>query len=310
MTEKTADDANNATAMKPHERFDYLPVVDRPKLTLPGGKRVIVWPVVNVEEWDVTRPMPRTASGPPGGQFFLPDVPNWGWHEYGMRVGIWRIMEALAEHDMQPTVCLNAKVIETRPRLAEAMRDAGWEFMAHCYEQMHIAKVPDQRDMMRQTIDVMQKFTGRFPAGWLGPGRGQTFATADYIAELGFKWFADYVMDDLPFWVRTNKEPILSVPYTVELNDIPIMVGAQHESHVMLDRVERAFTVLHREAVRTDSVRILGFGVHPYISGAAHRIDYFSDILSLLKNHADVTIMNSEEIYEWYRAQDPAPAAG
>jgi peptidoglycan/xylan/chitin deacetylase (PgdA/CDA1 family) len=302
-----SENSDDLSAMKPHERFDYLPIIDRPKLTLPHGKRVIVWPVVNVEEWDVTKPMPRTASGPPGGQFFLPDIPNWGWHEYGMRVGIWRLMDAFSEAGITPTVCINAKVIETRPRLGDAMRDAGWEFMAHCYEQMHITKVPDQRAMMRQTIDIIERHTGRFPAGWLGPGRGQTFATADYIAEMGFKWFGDYVMDDLPFWVRTLHGPILSVPYTVELNDIPIMVGAQHESHVMLDRVKLALKVLQRDALKTDSVRVLGFGVHPYISGATHRIDYFREILSTLKSSSDVTFMTSEQIYNWYSEQDPAP---
>ncbi|MGI9422802.1 MAG: polysaccharide deacetylase family protein, partial [Hyphomicrobiaceae bacterium] len=198
------DTHDDSAAMKPPERIDYVPIVDRKKLSLPGGKRIIVWPVVNVEEWDVTRAMPRTTLGPPGGTTFLPDIPNWTWHEYGMRVGIWRMMETLSDAGVTPTVCLNAKVLETRPRLGHAMHEAGWEFMAHCYEQMHISKVADQRAMMRQTVDIIKAFTGELPAGWLGPGLGQTFATCDYIAEAGFRWFADYVMDDLPFWVRTT----------------------------------------------------------------------------------------------------------
>ncbi len=304
-----SDEENNAKAMTPPERIAYQPIVDRPKMKLPDGKRIIVWPVVNVEEWDVRKPMPRTVSGPPGGQFFLPDIANWGWHEYGMRVGLWRLMDALAAEKIVPTVCINAKVIETRPRIAEAMKDAGWEFMAHCYEQMHITKVEDQRAMMKQTNDIIRKYTGKDPAGWLGPGRGQTFATADYIAEMGYKWFGDYVMDDLPFWVKTTNGPILAVPYTVELNDIPIMVGAQHDSDVMLKRVHLAYKVLSREAERYDSVRVLGFGVHPYISGATHRIGYFEEILSFLKSRKDVIFMNSTEIYDWYATQDPAPAA-
>ncbi|MFY0611470.1 MAG: polysaccharide deacetylase family protein [Hyphomicrobiaceae bacterium] len=298
---------SDTPAMKPHERIDYLPIVERPKLKLPDNKRIIAWPVVNVEEWDVTKPMPRTMLGPPGGTIVLPDIPNWTWHEYGMRVGIWRLMQALSDRAITPTVCINAKVLETRPKLGQAMQENGWEFMAHCYEQMHISKVPDQRAMMRQTVDIIKKFTGRFPAGWLGPGLGQTFDTSDYIAESGFKWFADYVMDDLPFWVRTKHGPLLSIPYTVELNDIPIMTGAQHESHVMLDRVKSALNVLHADAVTNDSVRVLCFSVHPYISGATHRFGYFSEILDVLKGHPDVMFMTSEEIYNWYVAHDPPP---
>ncbi len=302
----TAEDGQQR-AMKPGERIDYQPIVDRPKLTLPDGKRIIAWPVVNVEEWDVTKEMPRTMLGPPGGNTILPDIPNWTWHEYGMRVGIWRMMEALSEREITPTVCINAKVLETRPRLGKAMHEAGWEFMAHCYEQMHISKVADQRAMIRKTVEVIKAFTGAFPAGWLGPGLGQTFATTDYIAEAGFKWFADYVMDDLPFWVKTLNDPVLAVPYTVELNDIPIMTGSRHESHVMLDRVKSALNVLHRDAVRHDSVRVLCFSVHPYISGAAHRFDYFEEILETLQQHPDVVFMTSEAIYNWYVAQDPPP---
>jgi allantoinase len=215
----------NASAMRADERFEYSAIVDREPLRLPRGARMVVWPVVNIEEWELTRPMPRQYSNPPGGQSIVPDTQNWGWHEYGMRVGIWRIMETLRKHRVKPTMSINARVCETRPRIAEAARDEGWEFMAHCYIQMPIHKIEDQRAMIRQTIDVLKKFTGKAPAGWLGPGRGQTPATLDYVAEAGFKWFGDWVMDDQPFFVATKHGPILSIPYSVELNDITIMLS-------------------------------------------------------------------------------------
>ena len=224
----------------------------------------------------------------------------------GMRVGVWRFLDVFERLGITPSVCLNAKVIETRPRLAHAMKDAGWEFIAHCYEQMHIARIEDQRAMLRQTIAVMQPFLGTFPAGWLGPGRGQTFATMDYIAEAGFTWFADYVMDDLPFWCRTRHGPILAMPYTSEMNDIPVMVGAQHESHVFIERCKLHFDTLLREAVATDSARVMCVSVHPYVSGAAHRIGLFEEMLAWLKGHPNVVFMTGQGIYDWYRAQDPA----
>lgn len=294
----TPEDEN---AMRPDERFEYSAIVDRLKLKLPGGKRLIIWPVVNVEEWKITRPMPRNVSNPPGGVSVVPDIQNWGWHEYGMRVGIWRIMEVLRKHRIAPTLSINAKVCETRLRIAKAALDAGWEFMAHCYVQMPIHKIDDQRAMIRQTIDVLRKFTGSVPTGWLGPGRGQTYATLDYIAEAGFKWFGDWVMDDQPFWVKTAYGPILSIPYSVELNDITIMLGGQHESDAMLKRVRDAFEALHRESAR--GARAMAFGVHPYISGAAHRIKYFDAMLGYLRKHKDVVFWNGQEIYEWFRGQ-------
>ena len=76
--------------MQPRERAPYSAIVDRTKLVLPGGARMVIWPIVNLEVWDISRPMPRAFLSPPNGLPLMPDVPNWSWHEYGMRVGVWR----------------------------------------------------------------------------------------------------------------------------------------------------------------------------------------------------------------------------
>ena len=288
-------------ALRLQQRFDYSAIVDRPKLKLPKGVRLIVWPVVNIEEWSIDRPMPRGVSNAPGGQASLPDTQNWGWHEYGMRVGFWRLAESLAKHRIRPTLSINAKVCETRPRVAQAALDAGWEFMAHCYEQMPIQAVADQPAMMRQTIDVLQKFTGRRPTGWLGPGRGQTWATPDHMAANGFTWFGDWVMDDQPFWVKTATKPLLSIPYSVELNDITIMLTGLHESDAMLRRAKDAFDQVYRESAKQP--RVLSFGVHPYISGAAHRAKYFDAMLRYFRSHKDVVFWQGEQIFDWFSGQ-------
>jgi peptidoglycan/xylan/chitin deacetylase (PgdA/CDA1 family) len=288
-------------ALRLQQRFDYSAIVDRPKLKLPKGVRLIVWPVVNIEEWSIDRPMPRGVSNAPGGQASLPDTQNWGWHEYGMRVGFWRLAESLAKHRIRPTLSINAKVCETRPRVAQAALDAGWEFMAHCYEQMPIQAVADQPAMMRQTIEVLQKFTGRRPTGWLGPGRGQTWATPDHMAANGFTWFGDWVMDDQPFWVKTATKPLLSIPYSVELNDITIMLTGLHESDAMLRRAKDAFDQVYRESAKQP--RVLSFGVHPYISGAAHRAKYFDAMLRYFRSHKDVVFWQGEQIFDWFSGQ-------
>src|ERR1700676_5245713 len=125
----------------PRERLAYSSPFTRPPLRLPGGARMAVWSVVNVEEWETTRPMARQLSQPPGGQQSVPDMPNWTWYEYGMRVGFWRLMRALAAAGVTPTMSVNAKVCETYPEVASAARDAGWEFMAHSYVQMPLHQI-------------------------------------------------------------------------------------------------------------------------------------------------------------------------
>ena len=83
----------------PCDRIPYRSIRDRPALKLPGDARVAVWTIVNVENWNPQAPMPRTVIPPPMGQPLLPDVPNWAWHEYGMRVGFWRFVDALGARD-------------------------------------------------------------------------------------------------------------------------------------------------------------------------------------------------------------------
>lgn len=127
--------------MMPSERTPFSAIVDRPPLQFPGGAKVIVWSIVNLEVWDISRPMARQVIPAPTGVPLLPDVPNWAWHEYGMRVGFWRFKSLYDSLKITPTLALNARVCKDYPRVAQACLDSGWEFMGHSYEQMPIHKV-------------------------------------------------------------------------------------------------------------------------------------------------------------------------
>src|SRR5439155_13910030 len=133
----------------------------------------------NVEVWEIERPMPRQALSAPSGVALLPDVPNWSWHEYGMRVGFWRLKAALERFRIRPTLSINGKVCESYPRIARAALEAGWEFMAHSYVQAPMTKVDDERGAIHRAMDALERFTGKRPAGWLGPGLAETYDTPD-----------------------------------------------------------------------------------------------------------------------------------
>src|SRR4249920_2908249 len=119
----------------PRERADYSAIVDRPPLKLPDGARLIFWTIVNLEVWDIGKPMARQVLGPPTGQVLVPDVPNWSWHEYGMRVGVWRFFDLFKRQNIKPTLSFNARVCEDYTRVAQQAKSDGWEFMGHSYQQ-------------------------------------------------------------------------------------------------------------------------------------------------------------------------------
>ena len=216
--------------MLPRDRCDFSAIVDRPPLKLPGGARLVVWTIVNYEVWDIGRPMPRQVLPAPTGVPLLPDVPHWSWHEYGMRVGAWRFFELYERLGIRPTLAINARTCEDYTRVAEEGRRLGWEFMGHAYDQMPIHKHEDQRGMINRSMDILEKFTGKRPVGWLGPGLTQTLDTPELLVEAGVKYIGDWVYDDEPSTIRTANGPLVTLPYTVEINDITMMIVQHHES--------------------------------------------------------------------------------
>jgi peptidoglycan/xylan/chitin deacetylase (PgdA/CDA1 family) len=284
----------------PSQRFDYVPMPARPRWKLPGGARLAVWTIVNVEEWDIEKPMARQYLSAPQAVATVPDVPNWAWHDYGMRVGFWRLHEALTKRRVPATTAINANVCRAYEPVARAMLEAGWEFMGHGVKQGAMHVLTDQRQAIRDCVAIIKEFTGKPPKGWLGPGLTETWETLDLLAEEGIEYVSDWVNDDQPYEIRTSTRPLVSVPYTLELNDIPVMVLQHHESVAWVQRCKDQFDRLYAEGVKNP--RVMAIAVHPYIHGVPHRIKYFEAVYDYVKKHKGVWLTTGEEIYEWWRA--------
>ena len=280
----------------PRDRIAYSAIVDRPPLKLPNDARVAVWTIVNVEEWSIERAMPRTVLPPPQGQPLLPDLPNWAWHEYGMRVGFWRFLEALDKYGLKATLAINGSVVKTYPRVAEAALKAGWEFMGHGYLQRPMHHVEDQKKAIADTVAAIRGFTGKKPRGWESPGLTETYETIDWLAEAGIEYVADWVLDDQPLTISTASGPIVSVPYTVEMNDIAMMLIAHQSSEEWLRRGVDHFDRLHQEGEA--SARVMAISVHPYISGVPHRIAYLERLYEYIRQRPGVWMCKGEEILD------------
>ena len=284
--------------MRLTDRLPYQAIVDRPKLKLPDGKRIAVWVILNVEEWGIERPMPRTVLPPPMGQALLPDVPNWSWHEYGMRSGFWRQHQALTSRNIPTTMAINGNVCNSYPRVASAGLDAGWEFMGHGFLQGPMHKLEDQRGAIHLAMDTIERFTGTRPTSWESPGLTETPETLDLLRESGVKYVADWVLDDLPQEVETPHGTITTIPYTVEMNDITVYALQQHQSDEFLRRGRDQFDRLYSESA--DNARVMAISIHPYVTGVPHRIRYLEELLDYVGGHEGVSWMTASEIGDWY----------
>jgi len=286
---------------RPRDRIPYSAIVDRPKLTLPGQARLAVWIVVNIENWEITRPMPRMVLPPPLGVPVKPDLPNWAWHEYGMRVGFWRFYDCLTRRNIVPTLALNGSVCREYPRVCDAALRAGWEFMGHGFVQIPMHNVEDQGASIRATVEAIAEFTGRPPRGWESPGLTETFETVDLLAAEGIEYVADWVLDDQPCRIDTETRAIVSLPYTVEMNDVAMMAIGTHASDEWLKRGLKHFERLYMESA--SSTRIMSITIHPYLTGVPHRIGYLEELLDVIREHDDVVFMTGAQILDWYVIQ-------
>jgi len=287
--------------MLPSERLDFSSIDQRPKLALPGSARLAVWVIVNVEEWDPTQPLPRTVLTPPAGGAPMPDIPNWAWHEYGNRVGFWRMLEVLDHFEIRAVLAINGSAIGRYEPIARAAVDRRWEFIGHGFTQRNMQKVADERDDLRQTAAAIPEFTRQPPRGWLGPGLTETWETPDLLVEEGFDYVCDWVLDDQPVWLKTRTQPIVNLPYTQECNDVAMMLIQHHKASEYYDRAIDQFAQLHTDAAQ--SSRVMALVVHPYIMGAPHRLRYFRDVLARIRAHREVLFWSGEEILDWFLDQ-------
>ena len=292
--------------MKPLERITYSPITQRPPLKLPGGARMVVWTIVNVEEWDIDQTMPRTVLTPPAGGAPMPDIPNWAWHEYGNRVGFWRFVETLDALNIKAALAINGTAVKAYEPISRAALERGWEFMGHGYTQRNMQKVENEKEDIAKTTEAIRAFTGKRPRGWLGPGLTETWNTPDLLAEAGYTYVADWVLDDQPTVIQTAHGPMYSVPYTVEMNDIAMMALQHHPSEEWLRRGIDTFDRLYQEGDKT--ARVMAISVHPYITGAPHRIAYLERLYEYIRQRPGARLWTGEQILDWYKRENPLAA--
>jgi peptidoglycan/xylan/chitin deacetylase (PgdA/CDA1 family) len=286
----------------PNPRIPYEMSSERKKLEAPEGKPLIVHLVVNVENWVFENAMPRKIITAPHGLEQVPDIPNFSWAEYGMRTGMPRILERLTERNLPASTSINASVIEGYPSCADAMKNAGWEFIGHGLSQKSAQAEGDEAAMIEKALNVLETYTGVKTRGYLSPGLKETDDSPDILKAAGIDYICDWVLDDLPTWMTTKHGPVIAMPYNLEVNDSIIYAVEKHSSPEMYLRLENTVDTFDTETKKNP--RILSIGLHPHLIGVPHRIGYLDRMLDLLMARDDTIFMNGSQIADWFVAAD------
>ncbi len=289
--------------MNSNPRIPFQLSSHRKRLEPLNGKPLMVNIVMNIEYWPFDRPMPRGVLPPPhGAQIAPPDLPNFSWVEYGMRCGMPRFLDMMKERKLTATTFFNAQVADVYPSLAKEVMDAGWEFVGHGWFQRSLKQVEDEEAEIKMCLERLQKLTGKKTRGWFGAGGAETMKTPEIFKQHGLDFIHDFMVDDLPCWLRTDHGPLLAVPYTMELNDVPIWAIQGQSSNALLKRLKATLKTLEREIDKQP--RVLTIGLHPHIIGVPHRSYFMEKALDLLMERDDSIFVTSSQIADWFIAAD------
>lgn len=265
-----------------HGRFDFVPIVDRPDYSWPGGKRLALWVAINVETFGYGLDGPTLGNSLP-----MPDQRNWSWREYGNRVGLWRMLELADRFDIPLAHQVNSYLYETHPQVMAAVgkrrRD---EIMGHGRnnsEKPGMRPEAEERALIAEATDAILKHEGKAPGGWMTPLQAESEVTSDLLKEAGYRYCVSWPCDDQPHWIKTRSGPLLNVPYAVETNDYVSVIHLRQDAPVYGDVVLRQYEEMLEQSVERPLV--LALSLHTFIMGQPHRLKVLRDIFRRITEH-------------------------
>lgn len=280
-------------------RVPHSGLPDRPPIVWPGGARLALWIAPNIEHYEylptrhpLKEPWPRVPH---------PDIQQYSFRDYGNRVCVWRMAEAMAEYDVRCTVSLNMGVLEHFPEIAQLIVDRRWDVMSHgLFNTRYLfgMSADEEREFYRDTAETLREHTGLTLKGMLGPALTGNPATPDLMAEAGLLYHADWVHDDQPVPLRVaGGRRLISVPYSYDLDDAPLL-AKHYDGRYFADACKAQFDRLYRDAASTGLVMCIA--LHPFQIGQPHLVDYLREILDHVCGVDGVWYATADEIAEHY----------
>jgi peptidoglycan/xylan/chitin deacetylase (PgdA/CDA1 family) len=283
-----------------HPIYDYAPLPLRPGSAAAGTLRAFA--LLFLEHWELCAPPDAVRDPRLVGEFgsFTPDYRSWTQREYGLRIGVFRVLDVLRDAGIRPVVAANAMAVQRLPGLVRTLQDAGCEWLAHgvaATRMMHSGMdLAQQRLHIAQSIDALAQATGTRPTGWLSQDWGTTPDTHGLLAEAGIRYTLDWCNDDQPYWQHTEP-PLLAIPLSAEWDDVQCQWLRHVEPRAHAALAAAAFDRLRRECQAHRRDAVFGLSLHPWVSGMPSRIQALRDLLQQVRGAPDVVWTTPQAIF-------------
>jgi len=290
-------------ALPTHGRYEHSAITNRAHFQWPNQSRLAVYFALGVEHYAFGEGMTENlVSGMPH-----PDVLNTSWREYGNRVGAWRLLQYFTEIGLPLSILLNSVVCNHAPDLIEAMHRAGCEFIAHGYsnsDSLSGMSEATESAYLESVSAQMEDCIGIRPQGWASPWIAETLHTPDILVEKGYSYVLDWCMDDQPVWLQTRHRPLLSIPYSQEINDSSTIVGRRTSARDFADMIIDQFDEM-RETPGQEPL-VMSVILHSFISGQPFRLRALRRAVEhILKHATTLWITQPGEIAQHYARACP-----
>jgi len=232
----------------------------------------------------------------------VPDLQALSWAEYGPRTGTHRLLDLLRRDGVRAVFYTSGVVAERYPALPAAIEADGHIVGAHGWSQGTIPPylTPDaEREDIARCVAVLTRTAGRAPRGWLSPRCTASAVTSRFLAHAGFQWHADTFDADLPYWLHTKDGPLLGMPFTMEVNDMPLYVRYGNEPDAFTRTLAR---IVEGWPALGSPFACLDITVHAHVFGRPYGAIALLDSLALvqrsplcwLTNHAELASLYAE----------------
>lgn len=289
-----------------HDLYEWSMLPRRKPIVWPGGARVALW-VVPALEW-FPLDMRGVPFKPPGAMVTsYPDLRHYTLRDYGNRVGIFRIMQALDRHRIRASVAVNAAVAMRYPALLAECTSRNWEVIANGLDMDHLhhASLPldTERELINHSLRTLRAASGQPVRGWLSPAKSESAATLDLVQAAGIDYCCDWVNDDMPYPMHTAGGPLVAMPHPIDMDDHTILVQNHHTEDDFRDQLCDQFDLLYRESA-SQGARVMAISLHPWVIGQPYRIKALEDALEHIMQHPGVWAATGSEILDaWKSAQ-------
>jgi allantoinase len=296
--------------IRQHGRYDYSPIPERPVYDWPGGKRLATYFALNIEHFSFGEGLGHTPTNP-GVQ---PDVRNFSWRDYGLRVGIWRVFELFEEFGLPMCHLMNTSIYDYAPQIPARIRERGDEFVGHGRtnsEQQGDYDEAGEGALIKQATDTFRTHEGDGPGGWMGPWISEGATTPDLLKENGYRFIMDWSCDDQPVWMRTRAGRLLMLPYHIEINDSPAQLSRRHTAAQFTEMVCAHFDEQMRQSQKQPLV--FSLAMHTFVVGQPYRLAGLRDILTHITSHPDadrIWFCRPRDIYDHVAALPPGTVPG